>query len=168
MSSPDDDRRFAPPDLDPTGMPKSTLAPPLQARLRAAQIVHGAMAAGVGVFAGVALVLGPTGIGAVHAPFALGPLAWVLPAVLLAGGALAARIIRARGVVAAHANRAEGPQRFSQAMILSAAVVEGPGVLAAVLALVSGEPLALLVSAVAVVVLVRGLPTELEMRRFVG
>jgi hypothetical protein len=37
-----------------------------------------------------------------------------------------------------------------------------------VLALVSGEPLALVVAAVAVAVLVRGLPTELEMRRFVG
>lgn len=168
MPSSPRDAPFLPPDLDDPRRRAAAAPLPeaLAARLRLARLVHGALAASVAIFGGV------TGtIVALRGPVAptlsLGHLAWLLPLGLLAVLVPAGAILRRSAIANARRNPSQADSIFSTATIVSAAIVEGPALLAAVLHLLTGDLRSLVVCGAGVVLLVLRWPTRAWAGRFV-
>ncbi|HZW09875.1 MAG TPA: hypothetical protein VFF69_08220 [Phycisphaerales bacterium] len=153
-------------------MEQSHAATPEQ-QLRTIQVLVWALMAGLVVFAATAVVVGPGGPMAPAQPSSepvrAGPLLPVLGA-LMAGcaGAFfafgAAAKKQARKAWEARADEEDGRAKIiavlSTSSILRAALVEGPGLFACVVVLLSGEPLPLAGAAIAVGLMATLLPVR--------
>lgn len=130
------------------------------AALRSTQIVVGALAAGVLVFAGIAAVLGP--LGDPPPPVALGLDGIALAAVVVTLGAVAASFtVPPRLVEGARGSPPEqSSQVFRTSRVLGAALCEGPALFWCVALLLSGNRWYLAPVALLVALLLLHLPTN--------
>lgn len=170
-SSPhDEDPRFAPPDLADAGRSRSREALELPAsvlaKIRTAQVIHGALVVGVGVFLAIVAVLQSGG--SIQGNASLVTLGWMLPLGLGAAAVTAAPAVRRVALAAARAQPAQAVERFVQTSILLGAILEGPALLAAVMGLLSGSGLPLVVGAALVVAMALQFPSKAKAVEFLG
>lgn len=169
-SNRDDEPRFMPPDLARDGSSRSsgptTLPEGWAEKLRSAQILHGALAVGVGVFLAVVAALQATG--SIQGNPSLVTLGWALPLGLGGAALTATPALRRVARAAAKAQPALAAERFVQTSILLGAILEAPALLAAVMGLLSGSGLPLAVGAALVVAMAMQIPTRAKALEFLG
>ncbi len=166
MPAPAEEQPFRPPDLDGQRDDDAAPLPPeLLASLRHARIVHGSLLAGIAVFGVVAGAIVARN-GAVAPSLALGQLAWLLPLGLLAGLVPVGAILRRNAISKARRDPPQALQQFLTSTIATAAIIEGPTLLAGVLHLLTGDPRSLLVCGGGLVLLLLRWPTRSLVKRF--
>lgn len=169
-NAPDDEPRFAPPDLADGGRTQRREAVELPAaalaKLRTTQIIHAALVVGVGVFLVLVAVLQSGG--SIQGNASLVTLGWMLPLGLGAAALTAAPAVRRVALAAARAQPAQAVERFVQTSILLGAILEGPALLAAVMGLLSGSGLPLAVGAALVVAMALQFPSKAKAVEFLS